>query len=281
MQPSYLIERMTQAEVQTAIDWAAKVGWNPGLNDAMCFYQTDPNGFFAGKLNGKIIAVGSAVIYDDHFAFCGLYIVDEAYRHQGYGLALTKARLAYIGQRNAGLDGDLKMTDKYRRLGYRTVHQNIRYRGQSFPSISPHAAIVPLANVHFAEIERYDRLHFPAARSTFLKAWITQSQATSLGYVDQGQLRGYTVLRACRQGFKIGPLFADTPAIAEQLLLQIVPYAQGGEVNLDIPGNNPEAVALVQRLHLQPIFTVDRMYLQGEPSMKVNQIFGITTFELG
>lgn len=65
----YLIETMNQDEVNLAITWAAQEGWNPGIHDATCFYQTDPHGFFAGKLNGKTIAIGSAVIYDDFFAF--------------------------------------------------------------------------------------------------------------------------------------------------------------------------------------------------------------------
>ncbi|MFW2572415.1 GNAT family N-acetyltransferase, partial [Legionella sp. 29fVS95] len=59
MKKNYLVERMEKDEVNIAIDWAANEGWNPGLHDAECFYQADPHGFFAGKLNGKIIAVGS------------------------------------------------------------------------------------------------------------------------------------------------------------------------------------------------------------------------------
>ncbi|HDU8132738.1 TPA: GNAT family N-acetyltransferase, partial [Legionella pneumophila] len=64
----YLVETMNQDEVNLAISWAAREGWNPGIHDATCFYQTDPHGFFAGKLNGKTIAIGSAVIYDEFFA---------------------------------------------------------------------------------------------------------------------------------------------------------------------------------------------------------------------
>jgi hypothetical protein len=77
----YRTERMPFSEVEAAvIDWAAREGWNPGLNDAACFYAIDPNVFFMGVLDGRPIARGSALIYDEHFAFCGLYIVDPAYR---------------------------------------------------------------------------------------------------------------------------------------------------------------------------------------------------------
>ncbi|QDP72315.1 hypothetical protein FOG18_06970 [Legionella israelensis] len=63
MEKNYKIERMSKEEVEMVIHWAASEGWNPGLHDADCFYQTDPSGFFAGKLDGEIIAVGSAVVY--------------------------------------------------------------------------------------------------------------------------------------------------------------------------------------------------------------------------
>jgi len=62
------------------------------LNDASCFYQADPLGFFMGLLNCEPIAVGSATIYDDKFAFCGLYIVKHEFPKQGYGLKLTEDR---------------------------------------------------------------------------------------------------------------------------------------------------------------------------------------------
>ena len=68
MKTNYQITRMTSDEISTAVQWARQEGWNLGLNDAECFYQTDPHGFFAGKLDDQIIAVGSAVVYDEHFA---------------------------------------------------------------------------------------------------------------------------------------------------------------------------------------------------------------------
>ncbi|KTC85185.1 GNAT family N-acetyltransferase [Legionella brunensis] len=278
----YSVEHMTEAEVKYAIDWAAQEGWNPGLHDANCFYQTDPQGFFAGKLNGKIIAVGSAVIYDEHFAFCGFYIVDQAYRGEGFGLALTKTRLAYIGDRNAGLDGVVHMVDKYARLGYKIAHNNGRYTGKLPLGIKKvDSDITPLIAVDFDLLLKYDRQHFPALRETFLKCWINQPEGASLGYVSNGELCGYGVIRACQKGFKIGPLFAASPEVAEKLFLNLVSYAKGKEFYFDIPENNPYAKALVKKYQLQKVFETARMYLKGEPQLPIENIYGITSFELG
>jgi GNAT superfamily N-acetyltransferase len=211
----YRIGRMSLPDVEVAIDWAAAEGWNPGLNDAACFYAIDPNGFFSGVLDGRMIASGSVPIYDAQFAFCGLYIVEPAYRGKGYGLSLTKAMLAYVGDRNVGLDGVENMADRYARLGFRAAHRTVRHAFTPKSIETVPAEIGPLTRVPFAELATYDRRHFFAPRDNFLRLWDTQPHAVALGFVDADRLKGYAVLRKCCNGYKIGPLFADQPEIAE------------------------------------------------------------------
>jgi GNAT superfamily N-acetyltransferase len=279
--PDYRIETMPLAEVETTIDWAAHEGWNPGLGDAACFYAIDPSGFLMGVLDGRPIARVAMPIYDDHFAFCGLYIVDPAYRGRGYGLALTKASLDYIGDRNAGLDGVEVMADKYRRLGYRTAHRSTRHVFRPQTEQTVETEIVPLANVPFAELAAYDRRHFFAPREAFLRRWIDQSGGAALGFVDAGRLKGYGVLRKCRVGYKIGPLFADEPVIAEALFGALCDRAMGEQVFIDIPEPNAAARELAARHDMKGDFTCERMYLKGDPGLPLGTIYGITTFEAG
>ena len=46
--PRYDKRPLTIAEVQHAVDWAGREGWNPGVHDAECFRPTDPDGFLVG-----------------------------------------------------------------------------------------------------------------------------------------------------------------------------------------------------------------------------------------
>lgn len=282
MNTHYTVNRMNREELVLAVEWAAREGWNPGINDADCFYTSDPNGFFYGKLDNEIIAVGSAVRYDAYFAFCGFYIVSPSHRGLGYGLALTKERLAYVGTRNTGIDGVPDMLNKYARLGYRIAHTNARYCISSLNECDKNISkIIALSEVPFASLLEYDRRHFPAPRKAFLDKWINQPESLALGWVENGLLQGYGVIRSCLQGFKIGPLFADTPRIADQLFTTLASYAKGDSVYLDIAENNPEAQALTQRYRMEKIFETARMYLKGEPQLRTENIYGITTFELG
>ena len=282
MNKQYTITCMSQHEIPFALSWAANEGWNPGLHDAACFYQADPHGFFAGKLEGKMIAIGSAVVYDDDFAFCGFYIVDKAYRGQGYGLALTQQRLAYIGGRNAGIDGVTTMLEKYARLGYKIAHNNARYiNTRCFSSVKPNHCITPLTKINFDILADYDRRHFPAPRPSFLRCWINQPGGKSLGYIFEEKLCGYGVIRACQQGFKIGPLFADNPTIANELFRNLVHHAQGQAVYLDIPENNGYAKDLVKQYQMEKVFETARMYLKEPPRILMEHVYGISSFELG
>ena len=275
------IRRMTLDDVSIAVEWARQEGWNPGLNDAKCFFQSDPNGFFAGELDGVVVAVGSAVVYDDQFAFCGLYIVSPEHRGKGYGLALTKARLEYCGDRNVGIDGVLENVDIYAQIGYRKHYQNARYQFTAGEAPKRHHCVVSIDAVDVDDLNRYDRNCFPAAREAFLDVWIHQDDALSLAWLEDGELKGYVVRRRCHDGHKIGPLFADDPSVAEQLLLASQEGVLGETLIIDIPDINAAAVELAQRHDMELIFATARMYQKGLPELDYDRIFGITTFELG
>ncbi len=272
---------MAASEVQLAIDWAQAEGWNPGLEDAQCFYQADHQGFFLGLLNGEPIATGSAVVYDDSFAFCGLYIVKPEFRQRGYGIQLTNERLKYVGNRMTGLDGVLDKMSKYQRLGYISAHTNTRYAFTFRPMFSTSTHTVDLKKIPFAQLAAFDRKYFPAPRPAFLQRWIAQADSYALAYVVDQQLLGYGVIRKCCQGYKIGPLFADTPTAAQALFEALGMQIGEGPVYLDIPEPNQHAELLARYYQMTPQFQVVRMYRNGTPQIDLQGIYGITTFELG
>jgi len=274
----YEVRRMRAEEVPLAIAWAKEQGWNPGLHDAHCFYEADHNGFFLGLLDGEPIATGSAVTYGDDFAFCGLYIVKEEYRGHGYGLQLTEERLKHTGKRITGLDGVLDKIDKYKRIGYVEAHRNTRfvYNGEHDFKKSPQ--IVNLDTLPFKSISDYDRKYFPAKRDDFLKSFLFQPDGLSLGFMEKGRLMGYGARRKCYEGHKIGPLFAETPLIAKALFEALL---SGGPIFLDVPEPNSRALDLVEHYAMEPKFEVIRMYRNGMPNLNLQNIYGITTFELG
>lgn len=281
MDQNFVIRRMKQDELQIALNWAEKEGWNPGIHDPFCFFQADPQGFFIGLLDDEPIAVGSAVAYDPSFAFCGLYIVKKEFRHQGYGIQLTQERLKYAGNRITGIDGVLENVAKYQRIGYVPAFKNIRYACDSPSFSSTMNQIVELKKIPFPQLEQFDRLYFPAQRSSFLRCWINQPDSHALAYLEGQNLQGYGVIRKCSHSYKIGPLFATSGNIAQSLFESLGSKVGPGPIFLDVPEPNQNAQMLIQHYQMKPIFEVIRMYRNGSPQMDIKGIYGITTYELG
>lgn len=288
--PNYTINPMTRRDLEQAIDWAAAEGWNPGLHDADCFYTADPNGFFMGWLGDQPVAAISAVRYGDTFGFVGLYIVRPAFRGRGYGLAIWQAGLDYLQGRTIGLDGVVEQQANYVRSGFELAHRNIRYAGigrtiKAARKEIETEGVVAIAPPLIPAVIEYDQAFFPADRTSFLKSWLTQPDSLAVGLLHDQTLVGYGLIRTCREGYKIGPLFADTPPIAETIFLALGTHMSAASAEsafyLDVPETNPQAVALAQRYQMTRVFETARMYHQRAPELPTDRIFGITTFELG
>jgi ribosomal protein S18 acetylase RimI-like enzyme len=282
MDLAYRTRTMTREQVALAIDWAAAEGWNPGLDDHETFRAADPSGFRAGLLDDEPVASISAVKYGSAFAFLGLYIVLPDFRGRGLGWRLWLDAMATVAGRQLGLDGVLAQQDNYRKSGFDFAWRNVRYEGAGLAHASSERRVRPLQTVMWEEILAYDRAFFPADRSTFLYAWLRQPHAEVLGYVDDGRLQGYGLIRRCRTGWKIGPLFADSEEIAESLYEALAGKAPASDpVSLDIPEPNREAVALTRRHGMRMVFETARMYTGTVPALPLERTFGITSFELG
>ncbi|MCC6194649.1 MAG: GNAT family N-acetyltransferase [Burkholderiales bacterium] len=276
------VANLKPEEVALAIDWAAAEGWNPGLDDARAFAAADPTGFFVGRVDGVPTATISVVKYGRTFAFLGLYIVKPGERGKGYGYALWQAALATAAGRNVGLDGVVAQQECYRRSGFALAYRNLRYRGVRGAAAPLDARVVPLSSLPIAEVIAYDRAFFPEERSAFLRAWLAQPHARGLAALRDGRIAGYGVLRKCRQGYKVGPLFADDASLAEALFQALSMYApEGTELFLDVPEHNRAGAALAERHGMGVVFETARMYTGSAPKLPLARLFGVTTFELG
>jgi GNAT superfamily N-acetyltransferase len=281
----YTVKTMTRKEVNLAVDWAAAEGWNPGLHDADCFHRADPGGFLIGYHNEEPVSSISVVKYGAGFGFLGFYIVRPEYRRRGFGIAIWNRGMAYLGERNIGLDGVVDQQQNYSKSGFKLAHRNIRFEGQfENPDKDQPATpgIIDLSALHLEKVTAYDRQFFPADRARFVRSWVTQRGSRALGIIKDGEIAGYGVIRKCRNGFKVGPLFADNTELAESLFDGLRRSAGPDQpVYLDVPETNKGALDLVERYGMHSMFETARMYTLEQPDLPLARIFGITTFELG
>lgn len=267
------------AELKTVVNWAGAEGWNPGVNDAETFFAADSSGFFGGYINDELVASISAVRYHNQFAFIGLYIVLPDFRGNRLTKLLVDKALEVTQGVVTGIDGVVSMQKSYSNYGFRIANRNIRYEGslQLLDGIQD----LCVETESLDDVSAIDLESFGVARESFLKSWLKQDHAFTL-MIDYGiGKRGFTTARKCTRGYKIGPLFADSPEIALQLLAGIRNrLGSTTQVSIDVPESNEEAIAIVRALGMSPTFETARMY-RGVWEIPLNKVFGITSLELG
>ncbi len=276
------IRRASRAELDVMIEWAAEEGWNPGLGDVGPFWAADPDGYWIADGEDGPVGAISLVRYNESYAFLGFYITRPEHRGKGIGRQLWQQAMVVAGNRIVGLDGVVAQQENYRRSGFTYAHANIRYGGVIDVIEPPGADLLEVAPVHMSLLTEYDRRFVPARREAFLREWLKSSDGRrSVLLLRDGAVAAYGTIRACRNGFKIGPLFSDTETGADLVFRKLAAGVNGSEIYLDIPEPNASAKALCDRYNLRPVFETARMYRGPDPGLTLARIYGITTFELG
>ncbi len=238
---------MRHDEVAILGGWAAAESWNPGLADLGIAWETDPEAFIALRRNDELVGGGTIFSYDGRFGFMGLFIVRSDLRGRGLGAALWNHRLDRLRARlepgaSIGMDGVFPLVPFYAKGGFRLAYRDLRFDGIARGRADRDA--VSLDDVGFDALDAYDRLHVPAPRTTFLRRWVGQPRSHFVALRESGTVVGYGVVRPCRRGYRIAPVFADRADLAERIVSHLMSCVEGEPIQIDVPepnGTGPRA----------------------------------------
>jgi hypothetical protein len=100
-----------------------------------------------------------------------------------------------------GLDGVVAQQENYERSGFVLAHQNMRFGGAP-QSVRPYdPRLKPIRPEMIQAVAEYDRAFYPATRDSFLRCWLRAEHRQGMALVENGTVRRYGVIRACRSGF--------------------------------------------------------------------------------
>lgn len=275
---------MTRAEVTTLFEWAAAEGWNPGPNDADSAWRCDPAAFVALRRGDELIGGGSIMTLDPHFGFMGLFIMRADQRGNGLGTRLWHHRLQQLRARLApnatiAMEGVYDMVPFYAKGGFVYAHRTLRFEGIAHGTADP--AAETLDQVSFAAFDAMDRACAPAPRTALLHAWATQDGHFGLALREHDKLVACGVARPALKGYKLGPVYADSPALAERLLAALLDRLRDQFVQIDIPEPNTAAVAWAEGQGFSQSFGCARMYHGPVPALPLERIYGVLSLEFG
>ena len=255
------VRNMRLDELKYAEEWARLEGWNPGRNDIACYSHLDSDGFFLAEADGEPAGCCFVLNFSDSFSLVGLLIVKPEYRGGQIGMALVKRGGEHVGSRTCCLDAVEDKVRTYMLLGAKRQYVILRSELAAI-SAPPAENIVDLTEYPFEKLARYDGAFFPADRAKLLAPWIQQKpDGAALGILRDGELAGYGVIRKADTGYRLEPFYAETPELAEKLLLSLTSRVpQGSPVYLNLPESNPQAAVWMKKYNMRTQIKLVRMY---------------------
>lgn len=286
------IRPLTRADLPLVTAWARAEQFAPGRGDVAIYRQTDRQGVWVGCLEGRPIGCIAGVRYNSEYGFVGLFLVQPAHRGQGYGRQLWAHALAHLeGIPCIGIEAALDRIADYASWGFVPASPTQRWRciaaGLPAPQAPPTDGLTLVEGpaIPDAAVQAYDAVREPSPRPHFLADWLHHPAGTVLVLMDAaGACHGFGRIRPCLlqqgEGWRIGPLLADTSALAARLLEALM-AGHPGVVLIDAPGANPQAAPLLQQLGFAVVGESLRMVRGVLPAVPLNDVYGLACLELG
>lgn len=220
------------------LDALEKEKFLPALDDIECYLACDPTSLLVGELNGKPIAIAAAFKYEEQYRHFGCYVVDKAYRGQGYGLKITAE-----ARRRSEPDGVEtgytvpEMLENYKKMCMAVQHWPVEQHMVDVPnaltllndgtSTNGGASLVvdikQVGEIDVRAVCNYDTKIFGYKREKFLERLLQVSHAR-VALNQQNEIVGYAAARVLYKpdsGYKVGPVFGESFEIAKSLLKEI------------------------------------------------------------
>ncbi len=296
MDNKFSIRLISNDEIDKVNDWAKSEGFAPGFDDISIYKNTDTKGIWVGCLDNEPIGSIACVKYNPSYGFIGLFIVKKEFRHKGFGVKLWKHALNYLKEIECiGLEAAPERLNDYQKWGFKQSSITNRWKLYSsnnllknnfYKDTYHNLKVVPGSQISSEAVLNYDSQREPSPRPHFLNDWLKNSFGTVNALIDDnGMCHGFGRIRPCllknnKKGWRIGPLLADTPPLAEILIRELVNGLES-EILLDCPGLNPYANYLLSNLGFDQISKTYRMYKGVQPPFPMNQVYGLACLELG
>jgi ribosomal-protein-alanine N-acetyltransferase len=289
-----VIRPLASGDVARVTGWARAEGFCPGHGDVTIYRQTDRQGLWVGWLAEEPIGCIAGVRYSQAYGFVGLFLVRPPYRGRGHGVALWRHALEHLAEvACVGLEAAPERIEDYAGWGFRPASPTTRWRraAAEAPLGPPRGleqgdlTLIEAAALPERAVQAYDAVREPSPRPHFLRDWLHHPAGTVRALVDgAGRCHGFGRIRPCLlprgEGWRIGPLLADSPVLAERLVRELL-ACHPGEVLVDAPGANGAAAPLLEGLGFRAASSTLRMYRGPQPHVSLAEVYGLACLELG
>ncbi len=279
-------------DLKTIFHWIEREGWNPGLYDLQSYRAVDPYGFNVLWLGDEPVSTLLSVRYPYDYAFLGLYIVKFEYRGHGYGKSLWDSTMKQIGDyKTIGLNAVLDQIPSYQKSEFVFSHYNTRWQRGLFNGVleaeNKQKEYEVTRKISLYEIIELDYAASACYRPGFWKSTIASPSSYFLAAKHKGQVIGFGLVLRCANGYKIGPLYAEAPEIANDLLVALWDHVKKNgckptdTIQIDTSETNGSASHLATKYGFTRVYDTARMYRGEKPVMRDDIVYSLPSLEIG
>jgi ribosomal-protein-alanine N-acetyltransferase len=246
-------------------------------------------------LDNNPIGCIAGVRYNQYYGFLGLFLVIEEYRGRGFGLQLWKKALSHLSDLPCvGLEAAPERITDYSKWGFTISSKTTRWQllgdGKLVEQYSMNDDLDDFSFVEGSSIpqdavEKFDEKRETTPRPHFLYNWLNHPAGKVIAVIDKKNCcHGFGRIRPCLlqngDGWRIGPLMADTPMLLQILLKKLI-ERHPGLIIIDAPGLNKSASEVFEKLGFKSVSETFRMYRGSQPPVSMNDVYGLACLELG
>ncbi len=262
MNDNFHIKPLNEAEI-SQLKGFAPADWHFDLESFLSEHFGKDHFFaFVAKTKGKIIAVGNGV-FNGNAGWAGNIIVDEHYRRQGIGTAITQAIVDEFKRRNCSsvlLIATNNGMPVYYKLGFKTSLNYSFYRCPFPLDFNEDGHIQKIRKTDFEKILALDRFATGEDRRMFLSKFIL----SGWGFYKNG-MQGFYL-----PDFGAGYIAAENAEAGLSLLR--FKLSKPGQIVV-IPEENFAASGFLEEIGCVETTIAPRMYLGQETSWHPEMIF--------
>jgi GNAT superfamily N-acetyltransferase len=238
---AFVVDRLHPEDLGDGLRLSTQAGWNQGAADWKRVLDLCPDGVYAGRLDGRVVATASVAAIGTKIRWIGLILVDESVRGRGYGSLMMDhclARARRAGDEIVGLDASDLGRPVYLKKGFVDVAPIDRWAGILRDGGDP-KDVDQIGLESFDPLAELDRRASGVDRSPLLRNLLGDPGVVCFAYHGKG-MEGFAFLLPGRTSNHVGPVVARDGAVLNDLLGTLARRLKGAPVFIDAlrtPGN--------------------------------------------
>lgn len=262
---------MTPGDIAAGLALCRASRWNQTERDWRFFLDAAPQGALVAEESGRVIGTVATLPYGP-FTWISMVLVEPAARGRHVGTSLLRRGLDLVGpQATARLDATPAGEPIYRTLGFTGEYRLDRWCLDAASPLSRRFDAQPFAPADWPTIDEMDRRVFGASRLGLLRRLATDAPEYARALRRASTLRGYVFGRHGHNREHIGPLVADGPDTATELLDSLLADHPDRRFYLDVPADQQvwrDALSTRGFTHERPFLRMHRgpLTAPGQPA---------------